>query len=62
VSDTLIVPGYKPEAPHLKLSLADGTRRAWYQVEMQNVTDYARPESQGGTWVLAQRIRILGAL
>lgn len=46
-----------PEAPHLSMR-----GRAWYQVEIDDYEYYNRPESQGGTWVLAQRMRIIKPL
>jgi hypothetical protein len=44
----------KPEAPHL--SEKD---RVWVEVEVEEVELYNRPESQGGTWVLAQKMKII---
>lgn len=44
----------KPIAPHL--SLKD---RVWVKVEIKDVELYNRPESQGGTWVLAQNIKFI---
>lgn len=49
----------KPEAPHLKTELANGEVRRWYKVELAECRIYNRPESQGGTWVLAQFLKIL---
>ncbi len=43
----------QPVAPHLS---AKG--RVWCKVELEGVKTYARPESQGGTWVLAERLRV----
>jgi hypothetical protein len=42
-----------PVAPHLS---KEG--RVWCKVSMTSTKKYKRPESQGGTWVLAQRMRI----
>ena len=40
----------KPEAPHLK---EDIDNRVWVKVRIhRDIQYYARPESQGGTWVL----------
>lgn len=47
----------KPIAPHLKIN-----GRVWIKVEIENFEFYTRPESQGGTWVLAQRMKILEEL
>lgn len=43
----------KPIAPHLSEN-----GRAWYEVEIEDYQFYERPESQGGTWVLADRMKI----
>lgn len=44
----------KPVAPHLSTK-----GRVWVEVEVENIEKYNRPESQGGTWVLAQRMKVL---
>ena len=49
----------KPEAPHLKMNPKGGLPRVWCRVEVENYSTYARPESQGGTWVLANRMKVL---
>ncbi|QUL77243.1 hypothetical protein A71_89 [Escherichia phage A7_1] len=49
----------KPEAPHLKTNLKSGEIRKWFKVEVQGIVNFQRPESQGGTWVLAERLRVL---
>lgn len=49
----------KPYAPHLVTNLASGERRAWYKVELERTAVYNRPESQGGTWVLAGQMKVL---
>lgn len=47
----------KPEAPHLS------TRgRAWFAVLVEDCQTYARPQAQGGQWVLANRMKVLGPL
>lgn len=46
-------------APHLKESLANGEQRVWVRVKLRGITLYDRPESQGGTWVLAQELMVL---
>ena len=53
---------FKPVAPHLKLELKNGEIRRWWVVEIENTTTYNRPESQGGSWVLAERMKILHPL
>ena len=42
-----------PVAPHLSM-----TGRAWYEIEMEDYTDFQRPKAQGGLWFLAKRIKI----
>lgn len=49
----------KPNAPHLKKSLKSGEKRVWFKVEVTGVDKYKRPESQGGTWLLSKRMRLL---
>mgnify|MGYP007092276522 FL=1 len=48
-----------PVAPHLKTDLKSGEIRKWFKVEVEGITKFQRPESQGGTWVLAKRLRVL---
>lgn len=52
----------KPEAPHLKTRLANGEQRVWVECEAQDTQKYQRPESQGGTWVLAQKLKLVKIL
>jgi hypothetical protein len=47
----------KPNAPHLSEK-----NRVWVEVEIGDFEYYNRPESQGGTWVLAQRMKIIKEL
>lgn len=49
-----------PSAPHLKMELSNGEKRVWVQVLLRDTKLYDRPESQGGTWVLAQEMKVLG--
>lgn len=49
----------KPEAPHLKTELKSGEKRVWVKCEIEDYEYYQRPKSQGGTWVLAQRLKAL---
>ena len=49
-----------PVAPHLSSGPQSG--RVWCRCEVEDYQRYARPESQGGTWLLAERIRILEIL
>lgn len=45
----------KAHAPHLRTT---GPDRVWCEVSLRGVTKYARPESQGGTWLLAKHMRV----
>ena len=49
----------KPEAPHLVIKPKGERARVWVEVEVEDFIEYNRPESQGGTWVLAQRMKII---
>lgn len=54
---------FQPVAPHLKKELASGEKRVWVECEVEDWQSYDRPESQGGAWILAQRmmlIRVIG--
>jgi hypothetical protein len=51
-----------PTAPHLKARLASGERRVWCAVEVEDTVPLLRPASQGGTWFLAQRIKVVEVL
>jgi hypothetical protein len=53
---------FKPVAPHLNMVLKTGERRVWAEVEVENTTVYNRPESQGGSWVLADKMTIIKLL
>lgn len=44
----------KPIAPHLTTK-----GRIWLKVEMEEFTEFNRPEYQGGKWFLAKRIKII---
>lgn len=47
----------EPRAPHLS------TRgRAWFRVEIEDVTTHDRPERQGGRWYTARRMTVLEAV
>jgi len=47
----------KPEAPHLSEK-----GRIWCKVLLRGVKKYARPESQGGSWLLARQLKVLEVL
>lgn len=53
---------FKPIAPHLSMKLANGEQRVWVECEIDDFSTYNRPESQGGTWILAQRMKIIKEL
>lgn len=44
----------EPNAPHLSKK-----NRVWVEVEIDDFEYYNRPESQGGIWVLAQKMKII---
>lgn len=44
---------FRPVAPHLSEK-----GRVWVECDVEQFRTYDRPESQGGAWVLAERIRI----
>lgn len=50
-------------APHLMKK--DGTLaadRVWMKVEIDEFQEFHRPESQGGKWFLAKRMRVVGSI
>lgn len=49
----------QPHAPHLVLNPKAGRPRVWCEIEIQDYATYNRPESQGGAWVLAKRIKVI---
>ena len=51
---------FEKNAPHLKMKLSNGEQRVWVKVKVEDWGTYNRPESQGGTWILAQRMKIIG--
>ena len=44
------------------MKLASGEERVWVECEIEDWTTYDRPESQGGKWILAQRMKLLREL
>lgn len=42
--------------------LANGEQRVWVECEVEDWTSYNRPESQGGSWILAQKMKIIREL
>lgn len=51
-----------PYAPHLKTELASGQKRVWIEVNVEDFTSYDRPESQGGAWILANKLTVIREL
>ena len=51
-----------PYAPHLNMVLSNGEQRVWAECEIKEWDTYNRPESQGGAWILAQKIKIIRTL
>lgn len=49
---------FTPNAPHLKEVLLSGEKRVWVEVEVEGVRVYDRPESQGGSWILADKLKL----
>ena len=49
-------------APHFVMNPKGGLPRVWAKVEVKDYEKYQRPESQGGTWVLAQHMKVLEVL
>lgn len=50
---------FTPNAPHLKMDPKGGCRRVWCEVEVRGTTTYKRPESQGGSWILAEEMKVV---
>ena len=50
---------FTPYAPHLKETLSNGEQRVWVEVEVEDYHTYDRPESQGGAWILANRMKAI---
>ena len=53
---------FVPLAPHLSIKLANGEQRVWVECEVEDYATYNRPESQGGTWILAQKMKVVREL
>lgn len=45
--------------PHMRAPHLSGRGRVWVRVELDGVSHIKRPESQGGYWYLAKRMRVL---
>lgn len=48
---------FHPVAPHLSEK-----GRVWIEVKIKDTTTYKRPESQGGSWVLANQMKVIREL
>jgi len=46
-----------PHAPHLSEN-----GRVWCEIEIDDYQELKRPESQGGSWYLAQRMKVIKQL
>ena len=53
---------FTPVAPHLKMELANGEKRVWIECWVEDWQKYDRPESQGGAWILANKLTVLREL
>ena len=49
---------FQPVAPHLAKAPKNGPKRVWVEIEVIGTTTYKRPESQGGSWVLAEKMKV----
>ena len=50
---------FEMNAPHLKKVLKSGERRVWIRCKVADYTTYDRPESQGGAWILADKMKVV---
>ena len=50
---------FKMNAPHLKMKLANGEQRVWVECLVEDYETYDRPESQGNTWILANKMKVV---
>lgn len=53
---------FEMNAPHLKMKLANGEQRVWVECLVEDYETYDRPESQGGCWILANKMKIIKIL
>lgn len=44
-----------PYAPHLS-----ERNRQWFMVDLDGVTEFKKPKAQGGTWYLANAMKVIG--
>jgi hypothetical protein len=52
----------QPRAPHLTLNPVNQRPREWFRVLVEDYEEFIRPDCQGGIWLLAQRMKVLGRL
>jgi hypothetical protein len=50
---------FTQNAPHLKMKLSNGEQRVWAKVEVEDWISYDRPKSQGGSWILANKMKVI---
>lgn len=43
------------EAPHLSMK-----GRKWFEVEVKDYYEFPRPQSQGGVWLIAKQMKVIG--
>lgn len=48
-----------PHAPHLKVDAKSG-QRVWVKVLIADFKEFKKPEHQGGTWLLANWLKVIG--
>ena len=48
---------FEPYAPHLSKK-----GRVWCEVEVEDFVVHVKPESQGGVWILAKRMKVIEVL
>lgn len=49
---------FKPIAPHIADELKTGEKRVWMECEADGLMKkYDRPESQGGAWILVEKLK-----
>ena len=53
--------GAAPCAPHLKQGKAAKVRE-WFEVEIEDFKPFKRPTNQGGEWLIASRMKVVGPL
>ena len=44
------------------MELKTGEKRVWVECEVEDWESYDRPESQGGAWILAQKMKLVKIL